>query len=390
MADTDRPASPAEPTAATTSPIPPANAISQELGNAADADTADNNPAVLVAEQLSDDESVRGESLASSTTSVASWVRDFRIENGRTYHKFKDGSKCHGGFFTPCQTGVNKDAEYYMPNDERENERLDVQHNMWLLTFDNRLGTAPPNDVDAKVGRVLDVGTGTGIWAMEFGEEHPEAEVLGVDLSANQPEFTYPNVKFQVDDIDEPWTYSQPFDYIHSRMMTSSVADWKEYIKKCFDNLNPNGYLELNEIDLWPKSDDGTLKEDSALLKFIRLWSEAAIAFGRPFQDIRLLKDIMVETGFEDVCAQMFKWPDNAWPRDRKHKELGLWNHQNFSAGVEGFMLAPFTRIHGWTREEVTVFACEVRGELRDRSIHSYATVWSIHGRKPAKAEESD
>lgn len=48
---------------------------------------------------------------------------------------------------------------------------------MFLLTFDGRLGTAPPNSKDAKVGRVLDLGTGTGIWAIEFGDEHPEAEV---------------------------------------------------------------------------------------------------------------------------------------------------------------------------------------------------------------------
>lgn len=34
-------------------------------------------------------------------------------------------------------------------------------------------------DSNVKVGRVLDVGTGTGIWAMEFGEEHPESEVRG-------------------------------------------------------------------------------------------------------------------------------------------------------------------------------------------------------------------
>lgn len=140
-------------------------------------------------------------------------------------------------------------------------------------------------------------------------------------------------------------------------------------------HLSPNGYLELNEIDLWPKCDDGTLKEGSALLKFIRLWSEAAVAFGRPFQDIRLLKDIMVETGFQDVYAQMFRWPTNAWPRDRKHKELGLWNHENFSAGLESFMLAPLTRVHGWSKEEVAVFACQVRGEMRNRNIHSYATV---------------
>lgn len=55
---------------------------------------------------------------------------------------------------------------------------------MLLLSFDGQLGTAPPNRKDesggagpVKVDRVLDIGTGTGIWAMEFGEEHPESEV---------------------------------------------------------------------------------------------------------------------------------------------------------------------------------------------------------------------
>ncbi|KAF9880193.1 hypothetical protein CkaCkLH20_02147 [Colletotrichum karsti] len=343
-------------------------ATAQPDQNAADINTADNDPAILVAEEITDDESARGDSIASSTTSVTSSVREYREENGRTYHKYKDG-------------------KYYMPNDERENERLDIQHNMWLLTFDNRLGTAPPNEPGAKVGRVLDLGTGTGIWAVEFGEEHPEADVLGVDLSAIQPEFTFPNVRFEIDDIDEPWTYSQPFDYIHSRTMTSSVVDWKEYIQKCYDNLNPNGYLELNEIDLWPKSDDGTLKDDSALSKFVRLWGEAAVIFGRPFQDVRALKDIMIETGFKDVHASQFKWPTNSWPKDRKHKELGFWNHDNFSAGLESFMLAPLTRAHNWTKEEVTVFGVQVRNDMRNRAIHAYSTVWSIYGRKPAPNE---
>jgi len=52
----------------------------------------------------------------------------------------------------------------------------DLQHHLFLLTLDGRLGLAPPNDPDAKVKRVLDVGTGTGIWAMDFGDDHPDAE----------------------------------------------------------------------------------------------------------------------------------------------------------------------------------------------------------------------
>lgn len=83
-----------------------------------------------------------------------------------------------------------------MPNDARESDRLgiswtaeslsyevtdeinaDSQHELMIYTLRDRLGLAPPCDPKAKVGRVLDVGTGTGIWAADFGELHPEADV---------------------------------------------------------------------------------------------------------------------------------------------------------------------------------------------------------------------
>ncbi|GJC94660.1 methyltransferase domain-containing protein [Colletotrichum higginsianum] len=59
---------------------------------------------------------------------------------------------------------------------------------MFIRSFNDRLGTAPPNDPGAKVGRVLDLGTGSGIWAIDFGDDNPGADVTGVDLSASQPE----------------------------------------------------------------------------------------------------------------------------------------------------------------------------------------------------------
>jgi methylase of polypeptide subunit release factors len=54
-----------------------------------------------------------------------------------------------------------------------------LQHNLFLLTFDNKLGLSPPNLPEFKTGRVLDVGTGTGIWAIDYADEHPESEVRG-------------------------------------------------------------------------------------------------------------------------------------------------------------------------------------------------------------------
>jgi hypothetical protein len=70
-----------------------------------------------------------------------------------------------------CWTGL---VEYYMPNDGTENNRLDLQHNLFLLTSDNKLGLSSPNLPGFKAGRALDLGTGTGIWAIDFADEHPE------------------------------------------------------------------------------------------------------------------------------------------------------------------------------------------------------------------------
>ncbi|KAL0939224.1 uncharacterized protein CTRU02_205834 [Colletotrichum truncatum] len=330
-----------------------------------------NNDVVLVADENTDDSASELGSIASSSTSVTSSILDYRLENGRTYHRYKDG-------------------KYSYPNDERENDRLDLQHNLFLITYDNKLGTAPPNEKDSSKGfranRVLDVGTGTGLWAIEYGEEHPEAEVIGIDLSAIQPDFTPPNVKFEIDDIEEPWTHTQPFDYIHSRMMTSALSNWRSYLQKCYDGLAPGGYLELNEMDPLT-SDDGTLTEDHALLKSMNLAVEAVAKMGRSFQSIPELRDMMVEIGFLDVTMNRYKWPTNTWPKDPKHKEIGMWNNENLMSGVEGFLMAPLTRLLGWKKEEVQILLIDVRKELNDRSIHAYYPIYSVWGRKPTQEE---
>jgi len=44
-----------------------------------------------------------------------------------------------------------------------------------------------------------------------------------------------PNVKFEIDDMEKPWTYTTKFDFIFSRMMTGSFSDWGVYLKQCFE-----------------------------------------------------------------------------------------------------------------------------------------------------------
>ncbi|KAF4472468.1 hypothetical protein FALBO_629 [Fusarium albosuccineum] len=318
--------------------------------------TVNPEPVLVPDEELENDlDSSIGSEVASSSESLRSSILNYRQENGRTYHRYKEG-------------------KYNLPNDGVECERLDLQHNLYIITLGNRLGLAPPNDPDSKAKRVLDVGTGTGIWAIDFADEHTGAQVVGVDLSPIQPSFVPPNVEFFIDDIEEPWSFSEPFDYVHSRMMTFSIKSWPEYAKKIYENLNPGGYVELLEIDLFAKSDDNTLNESHNLSNLIKLLDEASTKIGRAFQDNKKNKEILRDAGFVDIVETVFKWPTNAWPLEKKYKELGNWNNINMDdfKGLEALSIAALTRVLGWSQEEVTVLLASVRKDINNRAIHAY------------------
>lgn len=101
---------------------------------------------------------------------------------------------------------------------------MDLAHHLFTLTFDGKLYLAP---IPSNLSNVLDIGTGTGIWAMDFADEHPSAVVIGTDLSPIQPTWVPPTLKFEVDDCEAEWTYPEKyFDYIHIRGLSGSIRDW--------------------------------------------------------------------------------------------------------------------------------------------------------------------
>ncbi|KAK4233412.1 hypothetical protein C8A03DRAFT_38877 [Achaetomium macrosporum] len=77
------------------------------------------------------------------------------------------------------------------------------------------------------------------------------------------------------------------------------------------------------------------------------------------------------------------KWPINAWPKDVRYKEIGMWSEQNFCGGLYGLSVALFTRALGWSTTELEVFLADVRKDLRNRQIHAYWAIYVVYGQRP-------
>jgi hypothetical protein len=122
----------------------------------------------------------------SSTASLTSSIQEYVFENGRRYHAYY---------------GTDK---YLQPTDEAEQDRLDLHHEIQRLVWEDKLHQSPLSEPH----RILDIGTGTGIWAIgmlsssfnrkptrdsnsllivDMADTYPMAEVIGTDLSPIQP-----------------------------------------------------------------------------------------------------------------------------------------------------------------------------------------------------------
>ncbi|KAF2457724.1 S-adenosyl-L-methionine-dependent methyltransferase [Lineolata rhizophorae] len=328
----------------------------------------------IEAEEGSDADSALGSEAATSTTSLASSVLDYVYENGRRYQRSRRGE------------------DSMFPNDEQEQDRLDLVHHVYLLTQKGALFAAPIKNPK----RALDIGTGTGLWALDFADQFPDCQVIGVDISPIQPNWVAPNCQFIVDDLEADWVYPEDkhFDYIHQRSMAGSIGDWPRLFRQVYDNLNPGGWFEIQEFMAWfyAQNTDGSgnddLSEDTPLVKWQKLCDEASIKIGRRLNCAGDLPEPFKATGFTDVKHQVVKVPVGTWPKDKRLREMGQFLHVQMSQALDAVTLAYLTRVLKWSEQETQVFMAQVRNDFnaRSKSMHLYTFMHYMYGKKPESA----
>ena len=301
---------------------------------------------------------------ATDTTSLVSSIARYTEENGRTYHSY--GSTEHWG-----------------PNDDKAQDQQDLSHQLWTLALKGRHYLSPVQEPR----QILDIGTGTGIWAIEVADAHPDAEVTGTDLSPIQPAWVPPNLVFEIDDFNLEWLDQNKYDLIHARELLGSSPDWPGIYKQAFAALKPGGFLEHHEPSLFFTSDAVTLETDHPFIQWGEMMVQAGNAAGMKFDIGDKLKGWMEEAGFVNVTEYRMPWLIGGWSKDEHQRKVGQWNQLRLDLGVADFCSRRFTNQMGLTPQEIEVFCARLRAAFRERKTFGYQWAYFVYGQKPMSLE---
>lgn len=117
----------------------------------------------------------------------------------------------------------------------------------------------------ASPATILDVGCGTGRWAMEMAQQFPQARVIAGDIAPPTPGESLghgvavipPNVEFHVFDATHPLPFADgSFDFIYIRLLYSVLPApaWEPLIRELARICRPGGWIESLEALPFPSS----------------------------------------------------------------------------------------------------------------------------------------
>lgn len=188
---------------------------------------------------------------------------------------------------------------------------------------------------------------------------------------------TTANCHLQVDDIrSKDWwelANGYTYDYIHTRMSLGIFPDFREIIQKSYNNLEPGGWMESQELYPTVYCDDGTMPDDWPLNEWSKDQDKAAHEIlGTPLRIANKLKKWYAEAGFVEVKEEIFRIPILEWAKEPQMKMFGKFMAMNMQAGLYGWSVNYFHRAFGWTQDETRVRLARVHNSLFDKSVHAY------------------
>ncbi len=198
-----------------------------------------------------------------------------------------------------------QDIPYVFPKDLSEEDRLDFQHHV----FYNMLGSHYVAPVRSP-RHILDVGTGTGIWARTMCAIFPKAQVIGLDIADSEKAPTKPeNYTFQHGDILKGLPFPDNyFDFVHQRMLVGAipVLQWRQVIVELTRVAQRGGWIELLETHDY-------VNAGPASKKFMNWGKEVFAKRGLDYTYIPHLDKDLAYAGLTNITKRQLLVPVGQW-----------------------------------------------------------------------------
>jgi SAM-dependent methyltransferase len=197
------------------------------------------------------------------------------------------------------------DVPYVLPKDLQEIDRLDLQHYALRAILKGNYAAPIPDTVHT----ILDIGAGSGRWAIEMAESFPQAQVVGVDIEF--PPVTPPsNCSFVLGNILTGLDFADnTFDYVHQRLLVGAIpaANWPFVVREQARVTTPDGWVELLE------SGDTFYQTGPITHEFLSRWPAAASMTGFDLAGMSHLDDLFNAAGLVNVQMRRIPIPLGAW-----------------------------------------------------------------------------
>ncbi|KAF2469693.1 S-adenosyl-L-methionine-dependent methyltransferase [Lindgomyces ingoldianus] len=264
---------------------------------------------------------------------------------------------------------------YCVPIDEREEERLESQHDLLLRLSGNRLFF--PRIENPR--KILDCGYGRGDWAVAIAEEYEDCQVTGIDiypvLISDQPDNLY-LYGFNLNDrLNDPEVFERnAYNLIHSRFVAPGIKKnrWRSYIRDMKALMRPGGWLQMAEYYLNIQSGSGRLSSNSALRRWWEAYSRALEDSNRNPRVGQKLQEYMTEAGLRDVGGTVLHLPIGAWDPDPTRSAIGRDCVGMVCELLDSLAIWPLTEKLGWTAAQVKILTDAARVEIQDVSLKLY------------------
>ncbi|KIW35826.1 hypothetical protein, variant [Exophiala oligosperma] len=250
------------------------------------------------------------------------------------------------------------------PIDDRAKEDHDARHAVFKKILKNRNFCAP---VSLEGADVLELYTRTGKLAMEIADENPACSVIGVDESQMQVELVPPNLRFEICEDDNSWTWRRPFRFIIMRQHGVFVKDLPGLIRRCSEILEDGGWIEFQLLTLSHHSQSEQqvpTGEESKVRDIHRYLSRGLAKLGLQLDIHDKLTQMLEEKSFHNLEHREFPVPLGRWPKDKELKDLGnLWL-EVLHGELEALMLLPLSEGLKLDYQHIQLILKDIRNDL--------------------------